>query len=101
MSDEELSRKVKHYENIERIGGKLIIVMIIALFLAAFLQDNFLIVFGLIAFIVLLMFLLPMRAEGKKNALLTQQLGSFFYGELARMFGPAPKSRRCPLTKRS
>ena len=22
MSDEELSRKVKHYENIERIGGK-------------------------------------------------------------------------------
>ena len=39
LSDEELSRKVKHYEIIERIGGKLIIVMIIALFLAAFLQD--------------------------------------------------------------
>jgi len=54
MSDEELSRKVKHYENIERIGGKLIIVMIIALFLAVFLQDNILIDLGLIAFIVLL-----------------------------------------------
>ena len=97
MSDEELSRKVKHYENIERIGGKLIIVMIIALFLAAFLQDNVLIVLGLIAFIVLLMFLLPMRAQGKKNALLTQQLGSFFYGELARMFGPAPEEPEMPI----
>ena len=97
MSDEELSRKVKHYENIERIGGKLIIVMIIALFLAAFLQDNVLIVLGLIAFIVLLMFLLPMRAQGKKNALLTQQLGSFFYGELARMFGPEPENPEMPI----
>ena len=67
MSDEELSRKVKHYENIERIGGKLIIVMIIALFLAAFLQDNVLIVLGLIAFIVLLMFLLPWRKRNIKE----------------------------------
>lgn len=39
--------------------------MIIALFLAVFLQDNILIDLGLIAFIVLLSFLLPMRAERK------------------------------------
>ena len=97
LSDEELSRKVKHYETIERIGGFLAIAVIIVLFAAAFLSDNVLLVLALIALAVAIVRLLPMRANGKKNALLTQQLGGYFFGELARMFGSAPEKPEMPI----
>ena len=39
LSDEELSRKVKHYETIERIGGVLVVAVFIVGVVQALLQD--------------------------------------------------------------
>lgn len=51
----------------------------------------------LIALAFAIVRLIPMRANGKENALLTQQLGGYFYGELARMFGSAPENPEMPI----
>ena len=99
LSDEELSRKVKHYETIEHIGGFLVAALIIVGVILGLLLDGsgVLLLVLMIILAVVVVKMLPMRAQGKKNALLTQQLGSFFYGELARMFGPAPKKPEMPI----
>ena len=99
LSDEELSRKVKHYETIEHIGGFLVAALIIVGVILGLLLDGsgVLLLVLMIILAVVVVKMLPMRAQGKKNALLTQQLGSFFYGELARMFGPAPEKPEMPI----
>ena len=93
LSDEELSRKVKHYETIERIGGFLAAALIIVGVILGLLLDGsgVLLLALMIILAVVAMKMIPMRAEGKKNALLIQQLSGYFYGELARLFGPEPE----------
>ncbi|MGM9564054.1 MAG: hypothetical protein ACI4OB_03505 [Christensenellales bacterium] len=102
LSDEELSRKVKHYETIERIGGVLVVAVFIVGVVQALLQDGVSGIPLLVLMIILgivIMKMIPMRAEEKKNALLIQQLGGYFYGELARMFGPEPENPEMPIDK--
>ena len=93
LSDEELSRKVKHYETIERIGGFLAAALIIVGVILGLLLDGsgVLLLALMIILAVVVVKMIPMRAEGKKNALLIQQLSGYFYGELARLFGPEPE----------
>ena len=93
LSDEELSRKVKHYETIERIGGFLVAALIIVGVILGLLLDGsgVLLLALMIILAVVVVKMIPMRAEGKKNALLIQQLSGYFYGELARLFGPEPE----------
>ena len=100
LSDEELSRKVKHYETIERIGGVLVVAVFIVGVVQALLQDGVSGIPLLVLMIILgivIMKMIPMRAEEKKNTLLIQQLGGYFYGELARMFGPEPENPEMPI----
>ncbi|MGN1031240.1 MAG: hypothetical protein ACI4PQ_06515, partial [Butyricicoccaceae bacterium] len=101
LSDAELSQKVKYYETIERIGGFLVAALIIVGVILGLLLDGS----GVLLLLVLLvcacaiMVMVPMRAENKKNTLLIQQLGAYFYGELARLFGPEPENPELPINE--
>ena len=101
LSDAELSRKVKYYETIERIGGFLVAALIIVGVILGLLLDSsgVLLLLLLLACAFAIMVMVPMRAENKKNALLIQQLGGYFYGELARLFGPEPEKPELPINE--
>lgn len=95
LSDEELSRRVGRYGIIERIGGGLVVLVFIGAFVQALVRDNpnsgIPLAILLVFCDLIIMGLVPMRAEKKKNALLVQQLGDYFYAVLARLFGPEPE----------
>ncbi|MGM9658818.1 MAG: hypothetical protein ACI3W9_07525 [Eubacteriales bacterium] len=102
LSDEELSRRVGRYEIIERIGGVLVAALIIGGAILGLLLDDssgVLLLLFLLVCACAIMVMVPMRAENKKNALLIQQLGAYFYGELARLFGPEPENPELPINE--
>lgn len=101
LSDAELSRKVKYYETIERIGGFLVAALIIVGVILGLLLDGsgVLLLLFLLACAFAVTVMVPMRAENKKIALLIQQLGAYFSGELARLFGPEPENPELPINE--
>ena len=101
LNDAELSRKVKYYETIEHIGGFLIATLIIVGVILGLLLDGsgVLLLLLMLACAFAVMVMVPMRVENKKIALLIQQLGGFFYGELARWFGPEPENPELPINE--
>lgn len=99
MTDEQLSAALGRYQKRESLGMLLGIAFVIAACIMAFVV-HFLPLFAALFFIgVGVIILVALPAQKKKKALMQQQLGGFFKGELDRHFGPAPATPELPINR--
>ena len=91
MTDVELSKILGRYQAAESIGIFLGALCVIAGCVLAFVLHELIVVLILGFSGVVLLLLIALPAQKKKNALIWQQLGGYFGAELKRFFGEEPE----------
>ena len=99
MTDAELSKKLGRCQAIESISMLLGILLVVAGCVSAFVQHDVLILSVLVFSGVGLFLLLALPAQKKRKALIGQQLGGYFRGELDRVFGPESQKPDLPIDR--
>ena len=97
MTDAELSKKLGRYQAAESIGILLGALCVIAGCVLAFVLHDLIVVLVLGFSGVVLLLLIALPAQKKKNALIWQQLGGYFGAELKRFFGEEPEKPELPI----
>ena len=100
MTDAELSKKLGRYQAAESIGILLGVLCVIAGCVLAFVLHDLIVVLVLGFSGVVLLLLITLPAQKKKNALIWQQLGGYFGAELKRFFGEEPEKPELPIDYR-
>ena len=100
MTDAELSKKLGRYQAAESIGILLGALCVIAGCVLAFVLHDLIVVLVLGFSGVVLLLLIALPAQKKKNALIWQQLGGYFGAELKRFFGEEPEKPELPIDYR-
>lgn len=100
MTDAELSKKLGRYQAAESIGILLGVLCVIAGCVLAFVLHDLIVVLVLGFSGVVLLLLIALPAQKKKNALIWQQLGGYFGAELKRFFGEEPEKPELPIDYR-
>lgn len=100
MTDAELSKKLGRYQAAESIGILLGALCVIAGSVLAFVLHDLIVVLVLGFSGVVLLLLIALPAQKKKNALIWQQLGGYFGAELKRFFGEEPEKPELPIDYR-
>ena len=100
MTDAELSKKLGRYQAAESIGILLGALCVIAGCVLAFVLHGLIVVLVLGFSGVVLLLLIALPAQKKKNALIWQQLGGYFGAELKRFFGEEPEKPELPIDYR-
>lgn len=100
MTDAELSKKLERYQAAESIGILLGALCVIAGCVLAFVLHDLIVVLVLGFSGVVLLLLIALPAQKKKNALIWQQLGGYFGAELKRFFGEDPEKPELPIDYR-
>ena len=100
MTDAELSKKLGRYQAAESIGILLGALCVIAGCVLAFVLHDLIVVLVLGFSGVVLLLLIALPAQKKKNALIWQQLGGYFGAELKRFFGEEPENPELPIDYR-
>ena len=100
MTDAELSKKLGRYQAAESIGILLGALCVIAGCVLAFVLHDLIVVLVLGFSGVVLLLLIALPAQKKKNTLIWQQLGGYFGAELKRFFGEEPEKPELPIDYR-
>lgn len=100
MTDAELSKKLGRYQAAESIGILLGALCVIAGCVLAFVLHDLIVVLVLGFSGVVLLLLIALPAQKKKNALIWQQLGGYFGAELKQFFGEEPEKPELPIDYR-
>lgn len=100
MTDAELSKKLGRYQAAESIGIFLGALCVIVGCVLAFVLHDLVVVLVLGFSGVVLLLLIALPAQKKKNALIWQQLGGYFGAELKRFFGEEPEKPELPIDYR-
>ena len=100
MNDAELSKILGRYQAAESIGIFLGALCVIAGCVLAFVLHELIVVLILGFSGVVLLLLIALPAQKKKNALIWQQLGGYFGAELKRFFGEEPEKPELPIDYR-
>lgn len=100
MTDAELSKKLGRYQAAESIGILLGALCVIVGCVLAFVLHDLIVVLVLGFSGVVLLLLIALPAQKKKNALIWQQLGGYFGAELKRFFGEEPEKPELPIDYR-
>lgn len=100
MTDAELSKRLGRYQAAESIGILLGVLCVIAGCVLAFVLHDLIVVLVLGFSGVVLLLLIALPAQKKKNALIWQQLGGYFGAELKRFFGEEPEKPELPIDYR-
>lgn len=100
MTDAELSKKLGRYQAAESIGILLGALCVIAGCVLAFVLHDLVVVLVLGFSGVVLLLLIALPAQKKKNTLIWQQLGGYFGAELKRFFGEEPEKPELPIDYR-
>ena len=100
MTDAELSKILERYQAAESIGIFLGALCVIAGCVLAFVLHELIMVLILGFGGVVLLLLIALPAQKKKNALIWQQLGGYFGAELKRFFGEEPEKPELPIDYR-
>ena len=100
MTDAELSKILGRYQAAESIGIFLGALCVIAGCVLAFVLHELIVVLILGFSGVVLLLLIALPAQKKKNALIWQQLGGYFGAELKRFFGEEPEKPELPIDYR-
>ena len=97
LTDDELSQRLGRCQAMESVGILLGVLLVAAGCVTAFVLHN-VVVLSVLAFAgVALILLLALPAQKRKKALIQQQLGGYFRGELERAFGPEPAEPELPI----
>ncbi len=99
MSDAELSKKLGSYQTLERIGQIIGLILIAAGTAMAFIKHDLWLFAGLFFAGVIVMVIVFVVINTKKNVLLNLQLGDFFHAELKSAFGPGTAEPTMPVDK--
>lgn len=100
MTAAELSKKLGRYQAAESIGILLGALCVIAGCVLAFVLHDLIVVLVLGFSGVVLLLLIVLPAQKKKNALIWQQLGGYFDAELKQFFGEEPEKPELPIDYR-
>ena len=99
MSDAELSKKLGIYQTLERVGQIIGLILVAAGTATAFIKHDLWLFAGLFFAGVIVMIIVFVVINTKKNVLLNLQLGDFFHSELKSAFGPGTAQPTMPIDR--
>ena len=97
MSDAELSGRLGRYQTLERIGQVIGLILVAAGAAVAFIKHDLWLFAGLFFAGVIVIVIVCVVINTKKNVLLNLQLGDFFHSELKSAFGPGTAQPSMPI----